>query len=119
MILLGSVLLRILSTIPTFLASSEKIVWVKVKSANIRAGPSPRNKIIVRTKRNDKLLVVKEKTKLDKIKIPDGKVGWIYGPLSLSEKLKWHKGTKPLTESITQEECPSSYKKARHRELVD
>lgn len=70
---------------------TEKTVWVKVKSANIRDGPSTANKVIAGAKWNDKLLVVEQRAKWYKVKLPDGTIGWIYEPLCSSEKLEWPK----------------------------
>jgi len=91
-ILLGSLVLYILSTISRFHTSSENIVWVSVNSANIRDGPSVENKAIAVASRNDRLLVIQERTgkssedRWYEVKLPDGTVGWIYQALCSPEK---------------------------------
>lgn len=86
----------------------EKIAWVKVRSANIRDGPSTENKVIAGAKWNDKLLIVAEHGKWYKVELLDGVVGWIYKPLCSSDKLK----VKPIIESDRQQErlFPASHK---------
>lgn len=88
---------------------TEKNVWIKVKSANIRDGPSTENRIIAGAKWNDKLIVIDERAKWYKVKLTAQSAGWIYKPLCSLEKLKGVKKVKPA----------SRYKKSKSKGLVD
>jgi len=75
----------------------EKIVWVMVRSANIRDGPSTQSKVIAGAKWNDKLSVIEEREQWYQVKLPNGQDGWVHRSLCSSKPL--YSGT-PLEKNI-------------------
>ena len=73
-----------------------KFVWVEVKSANIRDGPSTQHKVIDQAKYNTRLLAIEESGKWYKVMSVDGFVGWIYAPLCSKEAQKGSNKIFPL-----------------------
>lgn len=73
-----------------------KFVWVKVKSLNIRDGPSTQHKVIDQAKYNDRLLAIEESGKWYKVKFVDGLLGWVYAPLCSKEAQKGSNKIFPL-----------------------
>lgn len=76
-----------------------KLVFVEVKSANIRDGPSTQHKVIAQVKYNTLLLAIEESGKWYKVMAVDGAVGWIYAPLCSKETQKGSNKIFPLETS--------------------
>lgn len=61
--------------------------WIKISHANVRNGPSTEYDIICRVKINNPVYILKRKDKWIRIKLQNGKKGWIYESLLSDVKL--------------------------------